>query len=186
MKFRKFLRFIKPLRLYLFNTFFSKIPFPSLRLFFVRMYVQLGKNSNICCNTKFLNTGLNKNQIQIGNNCIINPDCILDGRGGKIIIHDNVDISRGSWIFTLEHDPHSDYHSTKQGDVILEDHVWVSSRVVILPGVKIGRGSVIAAGAVVTKDIPPMSIAGGVPAKIIGTRNSKLLYSHNLFPSFYT
>ncbi|WP_232325882.1 acyltransferase [Spirosoma montaniterrae] len=97
-----------------------------------------------------------------------------------------MDIARGTWIFTLEHDPHSDYHDTKSGDVIIEDHVWVASRVTILPGVRIGRGSVIASGAVVTKDVPPMSIAGGVPAKIIGKRESKLLYQNDFFPYLYT
>ncbi|MFV0419855.1 MAG: acyltransferase [Dysgonomonas sp.] len=118
----------------------------------------------------------------MGNNCIINPDCLLDGRQGQIIINDNVDIARGTWIFTLEHDPHSDYHKLKRGDVIIEDHVWVASRVIILPGVTIGRGAVVACGAVVTKDVPAYSIVGGIPAKVIGTRKSKLLYDLHYFP----
>jgi maltose O-acetyltransferase len=145
----------------------------------------IGKSSNVCMGIKILKSERNKSQIQIGNNCIINPDCLLDGRVGKIIIKDNVDIARGTWIFTLEHDPHSDYHETVSGDVIIEDHVWIASRVTILPGVTIGRGCVVAAGAVVTKDMPEMSIVGGIPAKIIGKRNSKLLYNINYFPPFY-
>jgi maltose O-acetyltransferase len=182
----KLLKFGSALRLYLYNAFFSKIPFATLRLPIVRCYLRLGKQSNVCVNVKILNKHLDRNHIQIGNNCIINPDCLLDGRAAKIIIHDNVDIARGSWIFTLEHDPHSDYHGTKQGDVIIEEHVWVASRVTILPGVRIGRGSVIASGAVVTKDVPPLSIVGGVPAKVIGKRESKLLYENNFFPLLYT
>ena len=122
----------------------------------------------------------------MGEGCMINPDCLLDGRGGKLIIGDNVDIARGSWIFTLEHNPHDDYHSTQQGDVIIEDYVWIASRVTVLPGVRIGRGSVIASGAVVTKDIPPMSIAGGIPAKVIGVRKSELKYKLTFKPLFYT
>ena len=55
-------------------------------------------------------------------------------------------------------------------DVIIEEDVWCGANVCILKGVTIGRGSIIAAGAVVTKDIPPYSIAGGVPAKVIRKR----------------
>lgn len=174
------------LRLYLYNAFFVKIPFATIRLPLVRCYLRLGKQSNVCVNVKILSKHLDRSHIQIGNNCIINPDCLLDGRAGKIIIHDNVDIARGSWIFTLEHDPHSDYHGTKHGDVVIEEYVWVASRVTILPGVRIGRGSVIASGSVVTKDVPAMSIVGGVPAKVIGQRESKLLYQNNFFPLLYT
>jgi acetyltransferase-like isoleucine patch superfamily enzyme len=178
--------FLQGLRIYLYNTLFNKIPFAIIRLPIVRCYIKLGKKSNICANVKILNSQLSRNQVQVGNNCVINPDCLLDGRRGKIIIHDNVDIARGTWIFTIEHDPHSDYHVTKHADVIIEEHVWIASRVTILPGVRIGRGSVIACGAVVTKDIPPMSIAGGIPAKVIGKRDSSLLYRNNFFPYFWT
>lgn len=182
----KLLKFGSALRLYLYNAFINKIPFATFRLPLVRCYLRLGNQSNVCVNVKILSKHLDRNHIQIGKNCVINPDCLLDGRSGKIIIHDNVDIARGSWIFTLEHDPHSDYHATKQGDVIIEEHVWVASRVTILPGVRIGQGSVIASGAIVTKDVPPMSIVGGVPAKVIGKRESKLLYQNNFFPLLYT
>lgn len=186
MSLETIIKFGQALRLYIYNTIFSRIPFSTIRLPLVRCYLRLGTNSNVCANVKILNSRIDRNQIQIGNNCIINPDCLLDGRAGRIIIHDNVDIARGSWIFTIEHDPHSDYHTTKHADVIIEEYVWIASRVTILPGVRIGRGSVIACGAVVTKDIPPMSIAGGIPAKVIGLRDSKLLYKNNFFPYFWT
>lgn len=186
MVYKNIIRFSQQLRLYLYNTIINKIPFSCIRLPLIRCYLHLGEQSNVCANVKILNTSVSRNQIQIGNNCVINPDCLLDGRAGKIIIHDNVDIARGTWIFTIEHDPHSDYHSTKYADVIVEDSVWIASRVTVMPGVRIGKGSVIASGSVVTKDIPPMSIAAGVPAKVIGMRNSKLLYRNNFFPYFWT
>ena len=58
--------------------------------------------------------------------------------------------------------------------VVVEDDVWIASRVSILPGVTIGQGSVIAAGAVVTKDVPPFSLVGGIPARIIRKIDSQI------------
>ena len=58
-----------------------------------------------------------------------------------------------------------------KGEIIIEDNVWISSNCVILPNCKIGEGSIVAAGAVVTKDIEPYSIVGGIPAKKIGNRD---------------
>lgn len=72
----------------------------------------------------------------------------------------------------------------KGADVVIEDHVWIASRVTILPGVHIGRGAVIAAGAVVSKDVPALEIWGGVPARKIGVRNNKLEYENNYSPWF--
>ena len=60
--------------------------------------------------------------------------------------------------------------------VIIEDYVFIGPRSIILPGVKIGKGAVVAAGAVVSKDVAPYAIVGGVPAKIIGERKLKNLH----------
>ena len=122
--------------------------------------------------------------VYVGDNSVVNSYTLLDGRGGKIIIGDNVDIAREVNIWTLEHDPDDDYHRTKGGDVVIDDFVWIASRVTILPGVHIGKGAVIASGAVVTKDIPEMAIVGGIPAKVIGLRKSHLKYKLNYFPIF--
>lgn len=176
--------FLFSLRLYLFNHLVNKIPFYSLRISLMRNYITIGKKTNVMNNVIIYNKNLSKSQIQIGNNCVINRDCLLDGRVGKIIMGNNVDIARGVWIFTLEHDPHDDYHGQSSGDVILEDYVWIASRATILPGVKIGRGALVAAGAVVTKDVPEMAIVGGVPAKIIGMRRSALKYKLEHIPFF--
>ncbi|MGB9707413.1 MAG: acyltransferase, partial [Microgenomates group bacterium] len=62
-----------------------------------------------------------------------------------------------------------------EAPVYIEDYVFIGPRAIILPGVKIGKGAVVAAGAVVTKDVPPFAIVGGVPAKIIGERKNKQL-----------
>lgn len=68
------------------------------------------------------------------------------------------------------------YQETKK--VIIEDDVWIGARSVILPGIKIGTGSIIAVGSVVTKDVEPLSIVAGVPAKLVKKRNS--IYSGKL------
>ena len=176
--------YFRALRIYSFNKGFSRLPFPYLRNLITRRYITIGKHSNVLSNVEILNQSFSRTQIIIGNNSVINSYCLLDGREGKIIIGNNVDIARETNIFTLEHDPHSDYHKTKSGDVIIEDYVWVSSRVTILPGVRIGRGAVIASNAVVTKDVEPMTIVAGIPAKKIGTRKSKLKYMQKHFPLF--
>jgi len=126
----------------------------------------------------------NGKNISIGHNTVINKKVLLDGRGGKILIGNNVDIAQETNIWTLEHEPNDDYHKDKGGGVIIEDYVWIASRVTILPGVKIGRGAVIASGAVVTKDVSSMSVVGGVPAKKIGERTSQLKYTLNYRPLF--
>ena len=95
-----------------------------------------------------------------------------------------VDIAQETNIWTLEHDVNDNQHSEIPGDVIIEDHVWIASRVTVLPGVKIGRGAVVASGAVVTRNIPPLAIVGGIPAKIIGYRKNDLTYKLNYFPWF--
>lgn len=115
---------------------------------------------------------------------MINSKVRLDGRGGKVIIGNNVDIATESCIWTLEHDPNSDYHKTRGGSVVIEDYVWIASRAIILPNITIGNGAVIATGAIVTKDVPAMAIVAGVPAKVIGYRKSKLKYKLDYKPIF--
>jgi maltose O-acetyltransferase len=122
--------------------------------------------------------------IMIGHHVIINRNVLLDGRGGKLIIGNNVDIAQETNIWTLEHDIHDDYHKDIGGNVIIEDYVWIASRCTILPGVTIGRGAVVATNSVVTKDVPAMAIVGGIPARVIGERKSKLKYSLKNKPWF--
>jgi maltose O-acetyltransferase len=65
--------------------------------------------------------------------------------------------------------------------VVIEDHAWLGTRAMVLPGVTVGRGAVVAAGAVVTKDVPPYTIVGGVPARVIGQRTTDLRYQFDYF-----
>ena len=100
--------------------------------------------------------------------------------GDKVFLNNRVHISCSSKIHIGTHCDiadecliiDNDYHdvgnlSAKQAPIIIEDNVWLASRVIVLKGVIIGEGSVIGAGSVVTKSIPPHSFAAGVPAKVI-------------------
>ncbi len=122
--------------------------------------------------------------INIGPRSIINQSCIIDARGGDVVIGEDVDIGTDTHIWTLEHDPNDDDHGTKGGAITINHHVWIASRVTILPGVTISPGAVIAAGAVVTKDVEANAIMAGVPARKIGIRQNALQYKLNYSPRF--
>ena len=114
-------------------------------------------------------------RISIGENSIVGPSTVLLSQGG-IRIGRNVNISGFSFILSQEHNVQSPRLETTLAEVVIEDYAWLATNVTILPGVTIGRGAVIAAGAVVTKDVPPHAIVGGVPARPIGKRPEKFAY----------
>lgn len=166
---------------YLIREFLMYIPFHFLRKLIIKsQFNSVGKKTNFLMGIEFRNP---KN-ISIGSNSVVNKKVLLDGRGGKLLIGNNVDIAQETNIWTLEHNVNDDYHKDSGANVIIEDYVWIASRVTILPGVTIGKGAVIASNSVVTKDVLPMSIVGGVPAKRIGERKSKLKYNLNYQPWF--
>ncbi|MDH3017412.1 acyltransferase [Gordonia alkanivorans] len=113
--------------------------------------------------------------ITIGAGTIVGADAILDGREGISIGH-SVNLSSEVALWTLQHDLNSPTFATEGGPITIGDRVWLSFRSVILPGVTIGEGAVVAAGAIVTKDVPPYAIVGGIPARVIGERNPDVDY----------
>lgn len=119
--------------------------------------------------------------LHIGEGSIIGDKVILDARNG-IRIGRNVNFSTGVHIWTEQHD-HSDPDFLCLSDssyrVDIADRAWIGPGVTILHSVSIGEGAVVAAGSVVTKDVAPFSIVGGIPAKKIGERNKNLRYSLN-------
>lgn len=117
----------------------------------------------------------NPSRIRIGRDTIIGEKVVLDGRE-RITIGDHVDFATEVMVYNSQHDTESDdFHATSE-PVTIEDYVFVGPRAIILPGVTIGKGAVVAAGAVVTKDVAPFEIVGGVPAKVIGERKNKELH----------
>lgn len=108
--------------------------------------------------------------LTIEEGCSIGPRVLLDARRG-IHLHKNVTVAYDAIIWTLHHDMNSEDFRAVGGPVEIGEYAWICSRSIVLPGVKIGRGAVVASGAVVTNDVEPYSIVAGVPARKIGERN---------------
>jgi maltose O-acetyltransferase len=128
-----------------------------------------GKNLRISSNCMLINPS----NISFGNNVFLNHHVNLDATMGTISIGDDVSVGFNSSFITANHDINSKKLNEKLiGDnIIVEKNVWIGAHCIILPGVKIKTGSVIAAGAVVTKNVESNTIVGGIPAKFIKSRN---------------
>lgn len=178
-------------------TLTGLIPSHSLRLFLYRYLFRLkiGKDTSIHWLARF-------NQpvgIEIGHNTIIGNDSFLDGRLPRhwtagswkpwvylrefispqerpLKIGNNVSIAGEVRIFTMQHDIDDPDFREVGAPVVIDDYVVIGTRVTILPGVHIGRGAVVASGAVVTRDVAPYTVVGGVPAVFIRNRNKNLKY----------
>ncbi|MDE7431390.1 MAG: acyltransferase [Lachnospiraceae bacterium] len=167
--------------LYLTNKIIMWLPLTILRIYWLKILgCKIGKQVYIARNVEVRKA---KN-ISIDNNTIINSKVLLDGRGGKLSIGRNVDIAQEVIIWTESHDPHDDNHHTKDAPVSISDHVWIGCRSMIMPGVSIGKGGIVAASAVVTKDVNSKEIVAGIPAKVIGKRRNNLKYTLNHYNYF--
>ncbi|HHB94594.1 MAG TPA: acyltransferase [Campylobacterales bacterium] len=110
--------------------------------------------------------------LEIGDNFTLNSNSQLGASFGKIVIGDNCAIAPNCVLRASNHNfsnPNIPFREQGHtyGEIILEDDVWVSSNCVITANTKIGKSSIIGAGSVVTKDVEPYSVMGGVPAKLI-------------------
>lgn len=105
--------------------------------------------------------------VTIGRRCFIQQCCTFFGRGG-ITIGDDVFIGPKVNLITINHDPDPDNRSATYGRrIVIEDKVWIGINSTILPGVRIGYGAIVGAGSVVTKDVEPMTVVAGNPARFI-------------------
>ncbi len=148
------------------------IPIHTVRKLF---YIASGVNMPLFSSTIHMWANFfNPQNISIGHDTIIGDHCFLDGRA-PLTIGNHVGIASQVLIYNDEHDIHSPDYGNSFGPVTIGDYVFIGPRAIILPNTKIGQGAVIAAGAVVTKDIPDFEIWGGVPAKKIGDRKSQNL-----------
>lgn len=112
------------------------------------------------------NTDYGKN-ITFGKNVFLNSGCKFQDQGG-ITIGDNVLIGHNVVLATLDHNTCvSKRAELFAAPIVIEDNVWIGANATVTSGVTIGKGSIAAAGAVVTKDVPKYSIVGGIPTKVI-------------------
>lgn len=147
------------------------IPIHTIRkIFYLISGLKMPLDSTIHLGANFFNPS----GITLGHDTIVGDHCFLDGRA-PLKIGNHTSLASQVLIYNDEHNINTDY-SNSFGPVTIEDYVFIGPRAIILPNLTIGRGAVVAAGAVVTKSIPPLEIWGGVPAKKIGDRQADLNY----------
>lgn len=159
----------------------SQTPFHAFRLLVYRILgAHIGEHTSIHRGCEFYNiTGL-----RIAGNSVINRNVVLDARRG-LTIGRNVSISEFAIIYTLQHDLDDPMFEVTGSAVNIEDYAFIGARAIVLPGVHVGEGAAVAAGAVVTRDVPPYTVVGGVPARPIRQRSRDLRYTFDYRRSFY-
>ena len=166
---------------YTVNDILPHIPFWSIRKYILKLCrMKIGKKSFVMKQNYIMSPG----HIEIGDYTDINRGCLLDARGG-IYIGNNVSISHQVKIVTGGHDVQSKKFNAIYLPIFIDDYAWLGVGCTILQGIKIGKGAVVCAGAVVTHDVGDYEIVAGVPAKTIKTRTNDLKY-HCIWDSPFT
>lgn len=113
-----------------------------------------------------------RSSARVGSGTWVGRRCVLDFRG-PLTIGRNVSIAPEVALITAQHDKDSPEFALECKPVIIEDNVWIGFRATVLPGARIRQGAVVAAGAVVTGEVEPLSVVAGVPARVVGRRRSE-------------
>ena len=165
---------------YGYNKLLGHVPLHVLRWLYLRAWLGgLGAGTTVQMGCRFLNG----RKVFLGERNVVNFGCLFDGRRYRIITGADVSIGPEASILTLAHDPQSPDFADRGGDVVVGDRVWIAYRAIVLPGVRIGEGAVVAAGAVVTRDVEPYQIVAGVPAMPVGERTRDLQYRLSFAPT---
>lgn len=163
------------------NAVWNKIPSRHLRKWFYQILgAKIGKKTYPCRRVEIL---LPKG-LKLGDNVGIGWFSELDARGG-ITIGDDTNISSHVKMITGSHDINNPNFTADFLPIHVGNHVWIGTGAMVLQGVKIGDGAVIAAGAIVTCDIPPFEVWAGIPAKKISERIDNLQYKNGAAPLFH-
>lgn len=156
------------------NVFVNKLPSRHLRKWWLELFgAKIGKRSFPARRVEvLLPMGL-----KMGEGVTVGWFAELDARGG-LTIGDNTNISSHVKIITGSHDIDDPNYTADFKPVNIGERCWLGTSAIILQGVTIGDGAVVAAGAVVTKDVPPYTVVGGVPARKIRERSRTLDYTN--------
>jgi acetyltransferase-like isoleucine patch superfamily enzyme len=168
--------FVFQLYNYFTNQVIARIPSFSLRHLWYRraLSMEIGERTwiHLGCYLWFYGRRENRRKgASIGASSRINRSCTLDLRGG-LHIGENVSVSPEVMILTGSHDMDDPGFALIDQPVVIEDFVWIGTRAMIMPGVTIGRGAVVAAGSIVTRNVAPMTVVAGVPARPVGVRRT--------------
>jgi acetyltransferase-like isoleucine patch superfamily enzyme len=155
----------------LINTVHGLLPFALRPLLYRLCGYRIHRSATLQGGVRFFHVG----RLSVGEGSVINRGVLLDNRGG-ITIGANVSIAHDSRIYTMGHDLADADFATKAQPVSIDDHAVIFAAAMVMPGVHIGRGAAVMAGSVVTKDVPPMRIVGGNPARDIGERTGAPSY----------
>ena len=166
---------------YVINHFVARIPFNFIR---IRGFQLAGvRFVDAASNGVMLGTRIwGPSGLSIGYDSVINRECRIEARGTIAIGH-SVNISHAVRLQTGSHNIRSDEFEAIYKAIVIGDYVWICEAATVIGGVTIGEGAVVTAGAVVTKDVDPWTIVGGVPARRIGAR-PRVNYRMNWHPDF--
>lgn len=158
----------------LINDVMFSVPLHVFRKMWLSVFVKNGFKNSYGRHVRFHTPW----RIELGNDIVVNHHVMLDGRKG-IRIGNSVDIGEWTSIWSLQHLTSDMNHGVSGGKVVIDDHVWIAPRCIILPGVHVGKGSVVATGSIVTKNVPPFSLVAGVPAKVIKNLDNRCSYKND-------
>ncbi len=160
--------YLADLALFVINIL-SYLPLHHLRRLLYRLAgAKIGSGTSIHMGGSFFSL----KKVRIGTDTLIGKNVFLDGRD-SLIIGNHVDIASDVLIYNSEHDISAEDFKAVLAPVVIDDYVFIGPRAIILPGVTIGKGAIVAAAAVVVEDVAEFAIVGGVPAKVIGERKLK-------------
>ncbi len=142
--------------------------FGRLRMRLLRLIgVPMGADTIVCGRISIAGARHAQRALRVGSSCVINEGCRFE-TGAPITLGDRVFVGHDVTVLTTTHEigPHEQRcHGRITAPVTIGDGAWIGTRSLVLPGVEIGAGAVVAAGAVVTESVPPDTLVGGVPAR---------------------
>lgn len=156
----------------LINTVHGWLPFWLRPLLYRACGFRIARSATLQGGIRFFHVG----RLTVGEGSLVNRGVYLDNRGG-ITIGRQVSIAHDARLYTMGHDPHDPDFATKAAPIWIDDHAVVFAGAMLMPGVHVGQGAVVMAGAVVTKDVPAGRLVGGNPAVDLGERRCVPAYT---------